>query len=545
MFLLAELIAPPVQPGPVRLPAPAPLEASPAQPEPQSPSPQGPVRRLPVAAAPTIQGFMPYGSADLEQILAPCLSMAEAQERLAACAQALLARLFRDGYINTRVVPRPTPAPGVLEVVPGRIERIDVLSPSPVLQRRVSRLIQPIQGEVLHLPSLSVRLNQLQRLPGVGRVRSNLNRIGRDSTRAVLLIQVDPGNRPLRGEVSLRLDGNAGSGQFRSLATLLQPDVAVAGDNLLLFGELNSDSDPELGYSSASLSYGLPLSDSLAFTAAFGISRRQLVEAEPPIHDLAYRQMQMLGQFDLTLRESLDRRIYAFAGLSVNRNDAFLAGRRIAVLPGGGEDGWVRNGYARFGVGVEVFRPSFSLDGNLYGLQAIAPLTPERQRQELEFLGVDVSQARAVGSQVSLAWLLTPRWLLELRIAGQAALQPLTNSMGFTLGSDAGLRGLPGQVITGDSGLLGSVELAGLVWSGERQSLQLVPFLGAGNVWTQVPGATLSDAIGSGGVLLRWNRGSHGALELGWVRQFQAESRDYWDQWILGSGVYAKMTYRF
>jgi hemolysin activation/secretion protein len=545
MLLLAELTAPSLQPGPVRLPAPAPLEAPKVKPVPESPPPQVPVSPPSEGPAPAVRGFMPYRRAVLEEILAPCQSVAGEEARLAACAEALLARLFRDGYISTRVLPLREPAPGVLEVVPGRIVRIDVLSSSPRLKRRVDRLIQPLQGTVLNLPSLSASLNQLQRLPGVGRVQSSLNRVARDSSRAVLLITVDPGRRPTRGEVSLRLDGNAGSGQFRGLATLLQPDLAVAGDSLLLSGELNSDSDPELGYRSASLSYSLPLADSLVFTAATGLSRRQLVEASPPIHDLAYRQTQLYGQFDLTLQESLGRRLYSFAALSVNRSDAFLAGQPIAVLPGGGEDAWVRNGYARFGVGLEIFQPAFNLEASLYGLQAVDALTPERQRQEMEFLGIDVSQARAIGSQVSLAWSLAPRWLLELRLAGQAALRPLPSSMGFSLGSDAGLRGLPGQVISGDSGVLGSVELSRLVWSTKRQSLQVVPFLGAGNVWTEVPGATLSDAIGAGGLLLRWSRGSHGLLELGWVKQFQTETRADWDQWILGSGIYAKMTYRF
>ena len=69
--------------------------------------------------------------------------------------------------------------------------------------------------------------------------------------------------------------------------------------------------------------------------------------------------------------------------------------------------------------------------------------------------------------------------------------------------------------------------------------------LGAGKVWTEIPGVTLSDSVGSGGLLLRWSRGSHGTLELGWVKPFQTGGRAYWDQWILGSGVYAKMTYRF
>jgi hypothetical protein len=492
-----------------------------------------------------VRGFVPYRAAVLAEILAPCLAVSEAESRLASCAAALQARLFSDGYINARVLSRREPAPGLLEVQPGRIERIDVISTSPGLQRRISRLIRPLQGEVLHLPSLTTSLSQLQRLPGVGRLRSSLNRVARDSTRAVLLISVEPGKQPLRGEVSLRNDGNAGSGQFRGVGTLVQQGVAVAGDTLLLFGELNSDSQPALGYNSASLSYSLPLSDQLAFTLATGISRRNLVEVEKPIGDLSFRQQQLYGQFDVVLHESLSQRLYAFAAVSVNRNDAFLAGDRVAVLPGGGEDAWVRSGHARVGVGVEIVRPRLTLDGSLYGLQAIGALTPEPQRQELDFLGINVGRACAIGSQLSLSWSLAPRWLLQLRVAGQAAFQPLPNPMGFSLGADNGLRGLPGQVISGDSGVLGSLELAGLLWSGKRQALQIVPFLGAGNVWSEVPGATLSDSIGAGGLLLRWSRGRHGVLELGWVKQFQTETRAFWDQWILGSGVYTKLTYRF
>lgn len=543
MILLAELSAPLLQPGPVRLPAP--MEMPRANPAPTSAPTQRSAPERPMAEAPAVLGFQPYNASVLAKILAPCLAIANEEQRLAACGNALLTRLFSDGYINSRVVARRQPPHGGLEVEPGRIERIDVISSSPSLQRRINRLVQALQGQVLHLPSLSANLNQLQRLPGVGRLRSSLNRVARDSSRSVLLITVDPGRRPLLGEVTLRNDGNAGSGQFRGVATLLKPDIAVAGDSLLLFGEVNTDSGPELGYNSASLSYTLPLADSLSATAATGISRRQLVEAEPPIHDLAFRQVQLYGQVDYTIQESLKQRIYAFAGISANRNDAFLAGDRIAVLAGGGEDGWVRSGYARIGVGLEVVRPTFSLESSLYGLLGIPGLTPEQQRQELQFLGIDLNTAQAIGSQASLSWSLAPRLTLQARIAGQAALHPLPNPMGFSLGSDSGLRGLPGQVISGDSGLLGSIELPWLLWSSQQQAIQIVPFLGAGSVWTEVPGATLNDSIGAGGLLLRWMLSSQGQVELGWVKQFQSETRPYWDQWILGSGVYSKLTYRF
>jgi hemolysin activation/secretion protein len=557
MLLLAQLNAPSLQPGPVRLPAPVPVEQLDAVPRsrPQPPGfpldlqPTRPLQPTPVpsaqAAAPAVQGFMPYRRAVLAEILAPCRAVAGLEQRLQSCAAALSARLFSDGYINTRVLPRSGSEPAGLEIQQGRIERIDVISSDPSLQRRIQRLIQPLQGGVLHLPSLTTRLGQLQRLPGVGQLRSSLNRVARDSTRAVLLITVQPEARSLRGEISLRNEGNPGSGQFRSVGTLVEQALLKTADTLFVSAELDADSDPELGSVNTALSYRFPLNDLLGFTAAAGISRRSLVEAEPPIHDLSFRQQQLLGQFDFTLHEGWAQRVYVFAGLSVNRIDAFLAADRAAVIAGGGEDGWLRSGYARFGIGYERSDQSLLLEGSLYGLQSVHALTPEQQRQELAFLGINLSRASAIGSQWSLAWSPAPRWWLHVRTAGQLALHPLPHPMGFSLGSDNGLRGLPGQAISGDSGVLGSAELAWQFWRGERQSLQAVPFFGAGHVWTELPGTSLSDSIGAGGLLLRWTHGRHHVLELGWVKQFQAAMPAFWDRWILGSGVYTKLVYRF
>jgi hemolysin activation/secretion protein len=105
-------------------------------------------------------------------------------------------------------------------------------------------------------------------------------------------------------------------------------------------------------------------------------------------------------------------------------------------------------------------------------------------------------------------------------------------------------------VVSGDSGLLGSLELAWLLWRGRRDALQVVPFIGAGGVWNELPGASLYESVGAGGFLLRWSHGPHGVLELGWVRQFQSGTPTFWDAWILssgpfGGGLYSKLLYRF
>jgi len=233
LHLLAQLVAPPLQPGPIRLPGADQQRSLPVSPAPaglQAPAPVQPAAPDATASQPRLRGFNPYSAAELSRILADCSSNANPEARLNLCATALGSRLYADGYINSRVIPQPTPAPGALEVVPGKIETIQVVSSSQRLQRRLLRLLKSLQGSVLHLPTLTAKLTRIQQLPGVGLLKTNLNRIGEDSNRAELLITVEPGHDPLRGELSLRNDGNGGSGQFRGLATLVKERALFNGD---------------------------------------------------------------------------------------------------------------------------------------------------------------------------------------------------------------------------------------------------------------------------------------------------------------------------
>jgi hemolysin activation/secretion protein len=159
-------------------------------------------------------------------------------------------------------------------------------------------------------------------------------------------------------------------------------------------------------------------------------------------------------------------------------------------------------------------------------------------------------KANAVGTFLSLGWSFLPKWQLNLRGGGQVALHKLTDPMRFSLGADTGLRGLPGQLISGDNGWLGSAELGWTFWSRRNQALQLVPFIGAGGVSTTLQGQGFSDRfydnVGAGGVLVRWLAGQHWITEIGWVDHFSTENNaDVWNNWLLGNGLYAKLNYRF
>ena len=573
-LLLAQLVAPPLQPGPIRLPAPtqrlgspetrpgrsipvgqpdeltAPGERPQTAPNGKAPNGPDPAPAKPPAATPTpglprVQGLTLYNAATLRAILAPCADIQDLAARLQACAAALSSRLYADGYTNTRVYTRPEPPPGQLEVVEGRIAEVRVEGPDERLNRRLRNLLLPLQGTVLRLPELEARVARLERLSGMAGLQASLNRLGSDPTRAVLVITVDSGRRSLQGDLSLRNDGSPGSGQFRGLATLLQGDLVKRGDTLLLYGEANTDSQPDLGYSLASISYTLPLGDRLQISGAFGASRRNLIEFEGGGPELSFRQLQFLGQADYSLGETLSSRWFGFAGLSVNRTDGYLDGRSFPLLLGAGGDGWLRTGFLRFGLAAEGRGERISWSGSAYGLQGLAGLSSSEQLQILGFYGIDPGQSRALGLQLSGSWRPARRWQLTLQGAAQQALTPLTGAMGISLGSDNGLRGLPGQVISGDSGLLGEAELSWSAWQGGLAEIQLVPFLGAGRVSTNLQEGAISGDIGAGGVLVRWLQGQHWLMELGWVSQFGGSTANLLQGWLLNNGLYSRISYRF
>ena len=564
--LLAQLVAPPLQNSPVRLPGPdaglqrplkqqrsptpvpVDVESEPAPGAKPTPAPAPEPGSGGAQEPPAVQGLTVYSPAELARILSGCGSAASnTAERLKQCAAALTARLVADGYVNTRVYVNDTPAPGRLEVVEGRIVELRVKSEDPRLARKVQRLLLPLQGSILHLPTVGEQLQLLKQVPGISNVRGNLSRLGSDPAQGVFTVSLERGTTPWQGEFSIRNDGSNGSGEARAVGTVVKADLAAAGDTLLLYGELDSDTTPSLGAVISSISYTFPLSDSWSLTGSFGYSRRNLVEL---VGDIATNQFQGLGQLEWVFRETLSQRWSLFAGFSGNRSNMYVEGkpfpRTFGVKRVPAKDREPRNGYMRMGINANGINGPIGWGGSAYVLQGIASATNTQQRQELALVGINPGTATALGGLASAAWGLTPRWLLSVRAAGQWALAPLMNSMQFSVGSDAGIRGLPGQLISGDSGWLSTAEASWTVWQGKRNRLQLVPFIGIGGVQSAFKRLTVSDTVGSGGLLARWLQGEHWALELGWVDQFQTDDNiGAWTDWTLANGLYAQVKFRF
>ena len=330
------------------------------------------------------------------------------------------------------------------------------------------------------------------------------------------------------------------------MAVLQKPTFLTDSDVLQVYGEFSADSAPELGNTLASISYTYPLSESLSLTGSFGASRVRLVEAESPADGLSFRQYQGLAQLQWTFADSGNQNWYALAGLSINRNSSYLDGDSVPLIVGGGSDGDLTSGYLRLGLGHAGSHSNLGWSAQIYGLQGIAGFSNEKQLEDFSFFGIQPGESRALGGIASLGWNVKPNLQLNLRASGQLALNELTSGMGFALGSDVGLRGLPGTLISGDNGWLSTGELNWTFWQNSDHALQLVPFIGMGGIQTTRESVTLDDTIGTGGLLLRWLQGKHWSVEVGWVDQFNAnDNKGIWNDWLLGNGAYGKVRFRF
>ena len=558
MLLLAQLVAPPIQPGPVRLPSTAPQQRPkdedplfdvPAGATPQSPTTPATTGREQSGAQtvdwrPTIVGKTPYSDTELQAIVKDC-GKASVNLTLNACAAALTARLIKDGYVNSRVYSLKIPEPGALEVVLGTIAELRITSEDEALQKQVQQQLTHLIGSVLHIPTLEQELVQVRRR-GVGEIKGGMGRLGSDPTKAVVNLAVSPAEpEPLRGDFTLGNNGSVGSGEWKGVATLLQQGLIERGDTALLFLQLNTDGELEVGSKVASLTYTYPLSESWTLTGSFGYSYSRFVEFRKPAYNFHFRTLQGLLQVEHVLKDADNFRWTAAAAFSTNRSDSFKSGRHYPLVSGGGGDGWTHSGFLKLSTNLGGYTGPLFWNTNAYFSQGIAGVALDEHLHNLDVAGIEPGEARAVGALTDIGLSLSPSTTMNLRFAGQLAFNRLPGSMSFSLGSDIGLRGLPGSLIAGDSGYLGTAELEWTAWQQENQSVALIPFVGIGGIHTKFQEETLEDSIGVGGLIGRYRNGRWEA-ELGWVDTFNSnDNPGLWNDWILGHGVYTKLRYSF
>ena len=117
--------------------------------------------------------------------------------------------------------------------------------------------------------------------------------------------------------------------------------------------------------------------------------------------------------------------------------------------------------------------------------------------------------------------------------------------MSFGVGGSSGLKGLPKSVTGGDSGWLSDVELVFTPWAKEKKALQVLPFLGFGEVVTDVQNTITKDSAGSYGLLLRYIN-SNNVFEIGLANFLKTDDNTgTWNNWMLGDGIFSNLKFTF
>ena len=156
-----------------------------------------------------------------------------------------------------------------------------------------------------------------------------------------------------------------------------------------------------------------------------------------------------------------------------------------------------------------------------------------------------MGKALALGGQAGLEWDLSNTLMFKANVAGQFAVHPLMPSMGFVVGADQGLIGLPSQWISGDSGWLCSAELPGTFAEGRQGTFQLVPYLGGGGVQTEASQIEESNSVISYGLFVRYqNKKKNFNLDIGVVDNTTLRPQST-SSVLLNQGLYIGTGYHF
>ena len=557
-ILLAQLIEPPLQPSPVRLPASQPtntrsrssdnkliLNLPNGSPGSDTDSKRKSKQNVSTQALPKVRNLTIYSDDQLRTFLSPCLSISNPRERLDQCAAALTAQFRADGYINSRVYVSEDSSGADLIAKEGILTEIRVINDQPRLAKKVGRLLKNKKGQILNIVDLENQLQLLRKLPNILQIRGNLSKLGSDPQLATLRLDIESRGSKWMGGISLRNDGNSGSGDARTTASLVKQDLITYDDTFLIYGELSGDLSDQLGSGIISLTYRYPFADTVSLTTSLGYSKNKQIELEEPLDGLATDQLQGLVQLDWAMVETLQSSWSSFVGISINDNKTTLDNQSLpSVVPEIVRE--PRTSYLRFGINSSHLFKTSSLSTSAYFLQGLNSFSNGRQINEWDTAGITPTSARALGGVVSGSRWLTPTLRLNAKAAGQIALNPLLPSMQFSLGSDIGLRGLPGQLISGDSGWVTTAELPWTLWKDDEQAVQLVPFFGVGGVSTTIDATSFKDTLGSTGAFIRYLPNSNWIIELGYAHQFETDDNlGPWDDWVLDDGLYAKASFRF
>lgn len=290
------------------------------------------------------------------------------------------------------------------------------------------------------------------------------------------------------GEETLRLNG-----AFRGLVT--------SGD------ELRAELEISEGRRSIILDGDAPLwPGGPAPFFAFEYAQSEFVDAPLSTLDLENTFLRIGGGLRVPVFETSRRSLTGVLGFDYKRTKSSLLGQGFSFSPG------VENGVAKTAV-ISLAGEFVDLgDDRTIALRAAANLGVSAFGATQNAGGVPDGRFTSLVAQAQVAQRLTPDLTLIARAQGQIASDALLPLEQVAIGGRETVRGFSEAVVSGDDGLVGSLEarisladlpVPGLTPGGAAAPLTLAPFIEGGKVWRKNGGG--SDTLIGAGAGLLWS----------------------------------------
>ncbi|MGQ9866405.1 MAG: ShlB/FhaC/HecB family hemolysin secretion/activation protein [Pseudanabaenaceae cyanobacterium] len=452
-----------------------------------------------------IEGGTVFPEATWTPLVQPLLNRPITLTELRELAAQITQRYQDNNYITSRaLVPAGAIADGraTIRIIEGRIARVDLEratdSPSRLPETYLRERIALGLGIPFDFGRLEDQLQLLRTDPLFADIRATLA-AGEGEGESILRI-VYKEAPSFSGTVGVDNYGNAASGIYQGTLALQEANLTGRGDRL--FGSYGRSGNSD----NVALGYQLPIGvqgASLSVRASLG----QNPVTEPPFDTLNIRTESQV--YELSYRQPLVRNprteVALSLGLGIERSNAFLDGQSFNFQNQQFGDGLSQATVLRFGQdalqrderGAWSFRSTFHLGLEALGATVRGDGSPDGrffywsgQALRVQRLGLDRDT------------------LLLVRLGAQLTGDRLLSLNRFSVGGPQSVRGYRQNQVTGDSGLLASLEFQLPIARDENDNgiLKLLPFVDVGTVWN-TDGSTVSglpQTLAGVGLGLQW-----------------------------------------
>ncbi|MGR3278865.1 ShlB/FhaC/HecB family hemolysin secretion/activation protein [Acaryochloris marina NIES-2412] len=460
------------------------------------------------------KGNTVYRDEDLQQIAAPYLEGPQSIVELQELTQKIVAFYENAGYVVTSAALAqqqnskidPSKAVVTILITEGTLENIDIQGAKRLEKYVRQRLPEP--NSIINEDTILEDIRILQADPLVEKISVGLTK-GSFRNRYTLNVRVTPAKQR---SLVFALDNNRSPtvGSFQRSIEFTDRNLVGLGDNFnLKVG--NTD-----GSTSVQFAYSLPVNSqngTVGVKYFYGSSKVVEdpfdgldIEADAEFWELWFRQ-------PIIQKATINSVEEVALGLSFTResSDFSLLGIPFPVSRGADELGRTRTSVLRF-----------SQDWSKQSNKTILFLRSQFN-VGLDILGATTDDDGPDGrffawkAQGLLVQRLFDDWTIALRSELQLSESTLVPSEQLSLGGFSSVRGYRQNLLLGDNGWLGSIELGIPLYSGSIGNFGLTPFFEAGTIWNNepqfIPTASTLATIGVG---LRYQRGDCPSVRLDW-----------------------------